>query len=68
MRESLINLGGGRPRRLTQQQEAKIKEMILGKVPSEVGFPAEFNWTAGLIANFIKREYDLDYTIRGITG
>lgn len=59
---------GGRPRRLTQQQEAGIKEMILGKVPSDVGLPAEFNWTAGLVAKYIKREYGLDYTIRGITG
>ena len=59
---------GGRPRRLTQQQEAKIKELILNKVPSEVGFPAEFNWTAGLVAKYIKREFGLVYTIRGITG
>jgi transposase len=58
----------GRPRKLTQEQEAKIKELILGKVPSEVGFPAEFNWTAGLVAKYIKREFGLDYTIRGITG
>lgn len=58
----------GRPRKLTQQQETRIKELILGKVPSEVGFPAEFNWTAGLVAKYIKREFDLDYTIRGITG
>jgi putative transposase len=58
----------GRPRRLTQQQETKIRELILNNVPSEVGFPAEFNWTAGLVAKYIKREYSLDYTIRGITG
>jgi transposase len=58
----------GRPRKLTQQQEAKIKEMILNQMPSEVGFPAEFNWTAGLVVKYIKREYGLDYSIRGITG
>jgi len=58
----------GRPRKLTQQQEAKIKEMILHQVPSEVGFPAEFNWTAGLVVKYIKQEYGLDYSIRGITG
>jgi len=58
----------GRPRKLTQEQEIGVKEIILGKVPSDVGFPAEFNWTAGLVAKYIKREYGLDYTIRGITG
>ena len=58
----------GRPRKLTQEQESGIKEIILGKVPFDVGFPAEFSWTAGLVAKYIKREYGLDYTIRGITG
>jgi transposase len=58
----------GRPPKLTSEQKEKIKEMILTKTPVEVGFPAEFNWTAGLIAKFIKREYGLSYSIRGITG
>lgn len=57
----------GRPKRLTEEQEAGIKEMILTKLPSDVGFPAEFNWTAGLVAKYIKREYGYDYSIRGIT-
>lgn len=58
----------GRPPKLTNKQRTEIKEMILGKVPVEVGFPAEFNWTAGLVIKFIKREYDIDFSIRGITG
>jgi len=58
----------GRPSRLTNEQKEQIKEMVLTKVPAEVGFPAEFNWTAGLVAKFIKREYGLNYSIRGITG
>jgi transposase len=58
----------GRPSRLTNEQKEQIKEMVLMKTPAEVGFPAEFNWTAGLIAKFIKREYGLNYSIRGITG
>lgn len=58
----------GRPPRLDEEQRAALKEVILSKVPSEVGFAAEFNWTAGLIAKYIKREYGYDYSIRGITG
>jgi len=42
--------------------------VILNNVPFDVGFAAEFNWTAGLIAKYIKREYGYDYSIRGITG
>lgn len=58
----------GRPPKLTNNQRAQIKEMILTKIPAEVGFPAKFNWTAGLVAKFIKREYQIDFSIRGITG
>lgn len=58
----------GRPSRLTEDQQAEVKSVILNKIPSEVGFPAEFNWTAGLIGKYIKRQYDYDYSIRGITG
>ena len=58
----------GRPPRLDEEQRASLKKVILSKVPSEVGFPAEFNWTAGLIAKYIKREFGFDYSIRGVTG
>jgi putative transposase len=58
----------GRPSRLCEEQRAALKEVILSKVPSEVGFPAEFNWTAGLIAKYIKQKFGFDYSIRGVTG
>ncbi|SHL79942.1 putative transposase [Anaerocolumna jejuensis DSM 15929] len=57
----------GRPTRLTNEQQAELKLVILSKIPSEVGFPAEFNWTAGLIGKYIKCKYNYDYSIRGIT-
>ena len=58
----------GRPSRLTEKQRLDLKEVILNKVPVDVGFPAEFNWTADLVAKYINREYTYDYSIRGITG
>ncbi|WP_425058205.1 IS630 family transposase [Sporomusa carbonis] len=58
----------GRPPRFTSEQRVALKQVIINKVPSEVGFAAEFNWTAGLIGKYIKREYGYDYSIRGITG
>ena len=57
----------GRPSRLNTDQQAALRVAILEKVPSELGFQAEFNWTAGLIAKYIKNEYGYDYSIRGIT-
>ena len=57
----------GRPSRLNEEQIASLRDLILQKLPVEVGFPAEFNWTAGLIAKYIKREYGYKYSIKGIT-
>ncbi len=58
----------GRPQRLSKQQEAALRDMILSKVPADVGLTAESNWTAALIGEYIKREYGFNYSIRGITG
>jgi len=58
----------GRPPRLNVEQRAELKSVILNKLPCEVGFPAEFNWIADLVAKYIKREYGYEYSIRGITG
>jgi putative transposase len=58
----------GRPSRLTGEQRIALKEMIIHKVPAEVGFAEERTWTADLIGKYIKREYGYDYSIRGITG
>lgn len=58
----------GRPSRLNENQKSELKAVIIDKLPSEVGFPAEFNWTAGLISQYVEREYGCKYSIRGITG
>jgi len=57
----------GRPSRLSADQQAVLRA-ILEKVPSELGFQAEFNWTVGLVAKYIKHEYGYDDSIHGITG
>ena len=57
----------GRPSRLDVTQLADLRTVILEKVPSDVGFIAEFNWTAGLIVQYIHRMYGLDYTVSGVT-
>lgn len=57
----------GRPSRLNEEQIASLKSLILQKLPVEVGFPAEFNWTAGLISKYIRREYEYKYSIKGVT-
>lgn len=58
---------GGRPSRLSPEQEVKLKDLILNKTPADVGFPANFNWTAGIIGEYILREYKVKYSIKGVT-
>lgn len=55
----------GRPNRLTEEQLQQLKDLILTKLPVDVDFSNEFNWTAGIIAKWIKKEYDIEYTISG---
>ncbi len=57
----------GRPSRLNVAQIASLNDVILYKLPVEVGFPAEFNWTAGLIGKYINGEYGYEYSIKGVT-
>jgi len=59
---------GGRKKILSDEQEANLKEMILTKFPIDLGFPAEYNWTAGIIVEYINKEYGYKYSIRGVTG
>lgn len=57
----------GRPRRLTAEQELALKEVILNNSPVEYGFSAYYNWTATLAKEYIKQEYGVGYSIKGVT-
>jgi transposase len=57
----------GRPRRLTTEQEMTLKEVILRHLPVEYGFSANYNWTATLAKEYIKLEYGINYSIKGVT-
>lgn len=55
----------GRPCRLTEDQEQEVHQLIVDHRPADVGFPAEMNWTAPLIREWIKRQFDVTYSERG---
>jgi transposase len=57
----------GAPERLSKEQQAKLKQTIMDFQPHEVGFTAKFNWTLQIIGDYIKREYNQSYSIRGIS-
>jgi transposase len=56
----------GRPSFLTEEQEQELYQLIIERRPADVGFPAEMNWNAPLIREWIEREYDVIYAERGV--
>jgi transposase len=62
-----INHSPGAPVRLTKEQQEKLKQTIVNSIPHDVGFIARHNWTLEIIAAFVKREFGLTYSLRGIS-
>ncbi len=60
-----LNHSPGAPRKLTEDQEQQLVQIVAYKQPVDVGFPAKYNWTLSLIVAFIKREWNETYTLRG---
>lgn len=54
----------GGPPLLTSEQEQQLSKMIVEKTPVDVGFLANMNWTSGLIRNWIKQEFDVQFSER----
>ncbi|WP_257959068.1 IS630 family transposase [Bacillus sp. V3-13] len=57
----------GKPPRLTEEQQAHLKLIIIDFLPHEVGFPAKFNWTLEIIRSYILSEFGKEYSIRGVS-
>jgi transposase len=55
----------GRPKQLTSEQEQHLYQTIVDKTPADVGFPAHMNWTSGLIRDWIRKQFQVDYSERG---
>lgn len=60
-----LNHSPGRPPFLTNEQEQQLYKTIVEKAPTDVGFPANMNWTSGLISDWIKQEFNVQYSERG---
>lgn len=57
----------GAPKKLTEQQEEDLLAVIINKTPADVGLPVSYNWTAKIVRDYVLKEYDKKYSIRGIT-
>jgi len=58
----------GKPPKLSEEQKAVLLETVSTKVPADVGFTARYNWTLSLAAQFVKKEWDISYSLRGMSG
>ena len=52
----------GRPHYLTPDQEQQVAEVVIHKTPQDVGFPAEMNWTAPLVARYIAETFSIEFS------
>ena len=57
----------GAPKKLTEQQEKDLLNVIITKTPVDVGFPTTYNWTAKIVGEYVQKEYGVSYSIRGMT-
>lgn len=54
-------------RKLSDEQEERLKETIAGQRPVDVGFEAKYTWTLRIIRAWILREFGEKYTLKGIS-
>ncbi|MDR7237738.1 transposase [Neobacillus drentensis] len=55
----------GRPRQLTPEQEKELYQTVVEKTPEDMGFPANMNWTAPLVSDWINQHFQIQYSERG---
>jgi putative transposase len=56
----------GRDKKLTNEQECEIYETIKTKLPSEVGFAPFANWTSHLAVQWVKTNFGVEFSDRGL--
>jgi len=65
--EALIpKKSSGPPCYLNEDQEQQLYTTISTKTPEDVGFDGIKNWTAKLACGWVKREFDVTYSVNGM--
>ncbi|WP_442951554.1 helix-turn-helix domain-containing protein [Paenibacillus sp. GYB004] len=58
----------GQPPKLTEEQRHQLAAMLEQQQPADVGFEARYTWTLPLVAEWIKREFGVTMSVRGISA
>ena len=56
----------GAQRKLTEEQEQKLYSTITEHTPEEVGIGVFANWTSPLVCQYVKREFGVTFSTRGM--
>jgi putative transposase len=56
----------GRTKKLTKEQERTLYETIKTKLPNQVGFPPFSNWTSSLAVQWVKENFGVHFSERGM--
>lgn len=56
-----------RPKKLTDEQEEKLRQVVAEKRPADVGFKTKYTWTLELISAWISREFNQTFTPKGVS-
>ena len=56
----------GRERKLNEEQEAELYQVISEKLPKEVGLEPFCNWTAPLACQYVKNQFGVEFSERGM--
>lgn len=56
----------GAPKFLTSEQEQKLFEVITTKTPDQVGIPNRKNWDSHIACQWVKENFGVEYTPRGM--
>mgnify|MGYP003938920725 FL=1 len=64
--ELVMGKSTGAPKYLTPEQEQQLYEVITTKTPDQVGIPNRKNWDSHIACEWVKMNFGIQYTARGM--
>jgi putative transposase len=62
----VINKPPGRSTKLSAEQEQQLYQCITTQLPKDVGFAPFVNWTASLACQWVRKEFNVTFSERGM--
>lgn len=62
-----MGYSSGKPPKLSAEQCARLADIISTQTPADMGFPATANWTLALLTQWVEREWQITYSLRGMS-